>query len=69
MIFSHNATFFYLLRFDLCWLLMQRVYFIPQLFVMIGVIVSTFVGKKSKRTPRIIKTSSASSESSFDSAS
>jgi|688.fasta_scaffold564924_1 hypothetical protein len=45
-IFNHNATFFYLLRSDLCLKLMQRVYFIPQLILPLGIIYMLILPKK-----------------------
>lgn len=47
-LFSHNATFFYLLRSRLCIQLMQRLYFIPQLILPLSIIVFKVLAKAKK---------------------
>jgi lysophospholipid acyltransferase len=46
VLFSHNATFFVLLRASLCIKFMERVYYIPQLLLPLGIIYLAFLPKK-----------------------
>lgn len=47
-LFSHNATYFFLLRSSLCIELMKRLWFIPQLLLPLSIIVLKVLAKSKK---------------------
>lgn len=51
ILFSHNATFFYLLQTKYCLELMRRVYYIPQLILVVAIIGFKAIPKK--RAPKV----------------
>ena len=47
--FSHNATFFYLLEASLCFKLMQKMYFLPQLLLFVFIVVLMVIPAPKKK--------------------
>jgi lysophospholipid acyltransferase len=54
--FSHNSTYFLILEGEYCWKFMQRMYFVPELGLLVLIAVFTFLpGKKKERSGREVK--------------